>query len=139
MFSGEYSHALDVKNRLMLPAKLRKELGDDLILSKNVDKCLSLYPRATWDSFCAKLDAMPSIESRSAKRFLIASAYEASVDGQGRILVPGKLCEYASITKEVTVIGVGDHVELWDTSAWEAENAAQNGEDIAQLLMKLGF
>ena len=139
MFSGEYSHALDAKNRLMLPAKLRTELGDELMLSKNVDKCLSLYPRATGDAFYEKLDAMPSIESRAAKRFLIASAFETPVDNQGRILLPAKLCQYAGMGKEITVIGVGDHVELWDSAAWEAENAAQNGEDIAQLLMKLGF
>lgn len=139
MFSGEYSHSLDSKNRLMLPAKLRKELGEDLMLAKNVDKCLSLYPRSTWDAFCAKLDAMPSIETRAVKRFLIASAFETPVDNQGRILIPQKLYDYAGMSKDVTVIGMVDHVEIWDTETWEAEIAELSGEEVANTLKNLGF
>ena len=139
MFSGEYSHSLDTKNRLMLPAKLRNALGEELVLAKNVDKCLSLYPKQTWEDFCRKLDAQPSMQVRAAKRFLIASAFETPQDSQGRILIPQKLYDYAGLTKEVTIIGVGDHLELWDTAAWEALSAEQNGEEIANLLKNLGF
>lgn len=139
MFSGEYSHSLDTKNRLMLPAKLRSALGEELVLAKNVDKCLSLYPKQTWEEFCRKLDSQPSMQVRAAKRFLIASAFETPQDNQGRILIPQKLYDYAGLAKEVTIIGVGDHLELWDTAAWEALSAEQNGEEIANLLKNLGF
>ncbi len=139
MFFGEYNHALDAKNRLMLPAKLRKELGEEPVIAKSVDKCLSLYPRATWDAFCERLDAMPTIETRNVKRFLFASANDAPIDNQGRILIPSNLSEYAAFVKEVTVVGVGDHIEIWDKREWEAVNEAQNGADVAQKLIELGF
>ena len=127
MFSGEYSHALDTKNRLMLPSKLRDKLGKTLVLAKSVDKCLSLYPMEGWEAFCQKLDSLPDIETRRVKRFLFSAAFDTAIDGQGRILVPSNLCEYAGLVKDVTVIGVGDHVEIWDAQTWKDENSAQNG------------
>ncbi len=139
MFTGEYSHALDAKNRLMLPAKLREKLGEDLFLAKSVDKCLSLYTASEWEAFSQKLNALPGIEIRNVRRFLFSAAFNATVDGQGRILVPANLCEYAGLTKDVAIIGVGDHVEIWDAQTWKNENSAQNGSEIAEILIKLGF
>ncbi len=139
MFCGEYSHNLDAKKRIILPAKLREGLGEAVVMTKSVDRCVALYPRARWESFTAKLDALPDIETRQVKRFLYAAAFETAVDAQGRILVAPNLCAYASLDKNVKVIGVGDHVEIWDEALWEAENNAENTADIAGILIRLGF
>lgn len=139
MFCGEYSHNLDSKKRMILPAKLREELGETVVMTKSVDRCVSLYPLERWHTFTAKLDTLPDIETRQVKRFLYAAAFETVVDGQGRILVAPNLCEYAGLNKSVKVIGVGDHIEIWDEERWADENSSENTADITNLLIKLGF
>lgn len=139
MFCGEYSHNLDSKKRMILPAKLRDELGETVVMTKSVDRCVALYPMERWHAFTAKLDTLPDIETRQVKRFLYAAAFETSVDGQGRILVAPNLCEYAGLSKSVKVIGVGDHIEIWDEKRWAEENSSENTADLTDLLIKLGF
>ena len=139
MFCGEYSHNLDAKKRIILPSKLREQLGDDVVMTKSVDKCVALYPIERWNTFTSKLDSLPDIETRQVKRFLYSAAFETSVDAQGRVLVAPNLCEYASLSKSVKVIGVGDHIEIWDEELWRDENSSENTADIANVLIKLGF
>lgn len=139
MFYGEYSHNLDSKNRLSLPSKLREALGEKVVMAKTVDKCISLYPSQKWDEYSAKLETLPATESRIIRRFLFSSAVEGSVDGSGRVLVPDTLCKYAEIEKSVKIIGVGDHIELWDENTWADEISSENIPDITNLLIKLGF
>ena len=139
MLCGEFSHTLDAKKRLVLPAKLREQLGADVVMTKSVDKCISLYTAESWRSYCEKLDLLPLTKTRQVKRFLYASAFETSVDSQSRILISPNLCEYASLDKNVTVIGVGDHVEIWDAQLWANERTSENADDIAATLAELGL
>ena len=139
MFCGEFSHTLDAKKRLVLPAKLREQLGADVVMTKSADKCISLYTAESWRSYCEKLDLLPLTKTRQVKRFLYASAFETSVDSQSRILISPNLCEYASLDKNVAVIGVGDHVEIWDAQLWANERTSENADDIAATLAELGL
>lgn len=139
MFCGEFSHTLDAKKRLVLPAKLREQLGADVVMTKSVDKCIFLYTAESWRSYCEKLDLLPLTKTRQVKRFLYASAFETSVDSQSRILISPNLCEYASLDKNVAVIGVGDHVEIWDAQLWANERTSENADDIAATLAELGL
>lgn len=139
MFCGEYSHNLDSKKRMSLPSRLREELGENVVMTKNVDKCVSLYPVDRWNAFTAKLETLPETETRMVKRFLFSAAFETTVDAQGRILISPGLCEYAGLEKSVKVIGVGDHVEIWDEARWNNESSSENTADITALLIKLGF
>ena len=139
MFCGEYSHNLDAKKRIILPSKLREQLGEEVVMTKSVDKCVALYPIERWNAFTSKLDSLPDIETRQVKRFLYSADFETSVDGQGRVLVAPNLCEYASHSKSVKVIGVGDHIEIWDEELWRNENSSENTADITNVLIKLGF
>lgn len=139
MFCGEYSHNLDSKKRVSLPSRLREELGEKVVMTKNVDKCISLYPIDRWDDFTAKLDTLPQTETRMVKRFLYSAAFETNVDGQGRVLISPTLCEYAGLTRAVKIIGVGDHIEIWDDENWVSESNSENTADITDLLIKLGF
>lgn len=139
MFCGEYSHNLDSKNRISLPSKLREELGDKVVMTKNVDKCISLYPYDRWLAFTAKLDTLPETETRMVKRFLYSAAVESTVDSSGRVLISPILSSYAGIDKSVKVIGVGDHIEIWSENSWAEQISAENTVDITNLLIKLGF
>lgn len=139
MLSGEYSHTLDTKNRLILPAKLREELGADIVLTKSVDSCVSLYTRKSWLAFTEKLDALPDTETRLVKRFLYSAAFETSIDAQGRLLIPPHLCQYAGLTKNVKVIGVGNRVEIWDAAAWDQTISAVDIDQVISTMEKLGL
>ncbi len=139
MFCGEYSHNLDTKKRVSLPSRLREELGETVVMTKNVDKCISLYPMDRWEDFTAKLETLPQTETRMIKRFLFSAAFETNVDGQGRVLISPTLCEYAGLTRAVKIIGVGDHIEIWDEESWISESSSENTADITNLLIKLGF
>ncbi len=139
MFFGEYNHTLDAKNRLMMPARMRKDLGEEAYIVKSVDKCLSLYPAATWEALWDKLSQMPGTEVRDIKQYLYSATKEAPIDSQGRILVDPKHILYAGIGKEVTIIGAGDHIEIWEPTRWEARVDGFDGDVMAQRMIELGF
>lgn len=139
MISGEYNHALDSKNRIILPVKLREQLGENIVMAKGVDLCVSVYPTDAWGTFTDKINSLPEIQSRKIKRFIYSSAVELATDTQGRILVPQNLKDYAGLGKNVTIIGVGDHVEIWDEENWKAEVSGENSADIAAAMISLGF
>jgi len=120
---GRYEHGLDGKNRLFLPSRFReKSGGPDFIITQGLERCLFLFPLKSWNDLAAKLSDLPianKIEERAFKRILLSSACEAEVDGQGRILVPQHLLDYAQIARQAVILGVLKHVEIWSKSTWE--------------------
>ena len=121
MFLGEYEHTLDEKNRLTLPAKFRQALADGLVISRGLDDCLAVYSRDAWERFVAeRLEGLHpfSREARELTRFVFPGASESELDRQGRVIVPPPLAEHAKLSREVVVAGVGDHIEIWDRTAW---------------------
>ena len=124
MFLGEYAHALDSKNRMFVPAKYREELGETFIITKSVDKCLTVYTTEEWQKLKAKLDAMPAAKSRRIKRFIFANAEDVQCDSQGRVLISAQLRAYAGIEKNAVIIGVGSYLEIWAEEEWAKARAA---------------
>ena len=101
MFLGEYSHALDSKKRIYMPAKYREELGETFVITKSVDKCLTVYTMEEWLKLKEKLDALPAAKSRQIKRFIFANADDAHCDAQGRVLISAPLRDYAAMRAEI--------------------------------------
>ena len=121
MFIGEYRHTLDAKNRLSLPAKFRKELGSSVIVTRGLDHCLFVYPKAAWKKEAQKFAEHSSggAAGRAFARLMLAGANEADVDTAGRVLVPDYLKTYGALTGKCVVAGVSDRIEIWDEAAWE--------------------
>lgn len=121
MFIGEYRHTFDAKNRISLPAKFRKELGGSVIVTRGLDRCLFVYPKAAWKKEAAKLAAHStgSAAGRGLSRLMLAGANEADVDSAGRILVPDYLKGFATLTVKSVIAGVNERVEIWDEAAWD--------------------
>lgn len=121
MFMGEFSHSVDAKGRVIIPSKLREQLGDTFVVTKGFDNCLSIYDLENWQSLQLKLSSMPMIsaDARTLRRMIVGSATEAQTDKQGRILIPAPLRAYARIDKEAVVIGNIDHVEIWSKEVWD--------------------
>ncbi len=136
---GEYSHTLDAKGRLFIPARLREELGEHAILTKGLDGCLFLYSAEEWEKLEREIAALPMSKSRKMQRFLVSSATDVDVDKQGRIVVAPKLRAYAGLTKEVTIIGVLSRAEIWDSAVWEEYNSEVDTDDVAAAMEEIGF
>ena len=139
MFLGEYAHALDSKNRMFVPAKYREELGETFVITKSVDKCLTVYTMSEWENLKAKLDALPASKSRQIKRFIFANAADVQCDSQGRVLISAQLRAYAGIEKNAVIIGVGSYLEIWAEEEWAKNCAAEEAEDIAKMMEDLDF
>ena len=142
MFIGEYSHSIDTKKRLALPAKFRGEMGEKVVVTRGLDRCLFVYPMKVWETLAEKLGNLPVGEAatRSFTRLMLAGAVDVEVDSQGRVLLPEYLKTYAGLDREVTVAGVFNRLELWDVNEWQrykVQAEAQSG-DIAEQLGKLG-
>ena len=133
---GEYQHNIDAKGRLIFPIKLREALGEHFVIFKGLDNCINVYSKEKWAAFEQQLAALPS-KARKVQRFFSAN-FECEPDAQGRILIPQTLREYAGLRKDVTVIGMIDHVEIWDSAAWKAYNDSTDTEDVAAMMYMLG-
>ena len=125
-----------------MPVKFRGEMGEKVVVTRGLDQCLFVYPMKTWEQLAAKLGGLPVGEAatRSFIRLMLAGALDVEVDSQGRILLPEYLKEFARLDKEVTVAGVFDRLEIWDTAVWDTykAKAEENSVVIAEQLGKLG-
>ena len=136
---GEFKHTIDAKGRLIIPAKFREELGATFIVTQGMDNCLFIYPEEAWHILEDKINQLPISKARNLQRFFFSSAADVETDSQGRILLPQNLRQYAGLEKEVTVIGVSGHAEIWDTDRWNAYNDALTSDCIEDAMEDIGF
>lgn len=129
MFRGVNALNLDSKGRLAIPTRYREELvriaNGQMVITVDRDHSLLLYPLTEWEEIERKLVKLPSfnIQARRLQRLLIGHATEVELDGNGRILLPPLLREFASLDKAVVMIGQGNKFEIWDEAKWNARRA----------------
>lgn len=143
MFLGEYQHTLDAKGRLSLPAKFRAQMAGSYVVAKGLEGCLYVYSPEDYANFLAQLTERGDFDKkfRQVRRFFTAGAKEDELDSAGRLSIPATLREYASLDREVTVIGNGDRMEIWDAVAWSAYNGETEDriEEVTSELAELGL
>ena len=139
MLIGTYKHTVDNKGRLVIPQRYRNDLGDRFVVTRGLDGCLTLYPMEEWSRLSAMIKAAPLAESRTMQRFFFAFAEEAEPDSQGRVVLPQTLRELANIRRDVVVVGVDSHAEVWDSEAWENISKAAGDDDVLEALRKSGL
>lgn len=143
MLIGEYTHTLDPKKRISLPAKFRKKLGKTVVVTHGLDGCVFLYPLSDWNEIATKLADMSvgQSDSRSINRFLLAGAQEIDIDSAGRILIPDFLKDFAGLKNKVVLAGVYNRVELWNEKTWgEYKKRIQKQADaLAEKLGEVGM
>jgi MraZ protein len=144
MFRGRVEHAIDDKGRLSIPAKfrevLRKQKDKTLILT-SFDDYISAFPLKVWRIIEDRIRSNPVFkrDMRDFLRLVYSSAEDATLDSQGRILIPQALRQRAGITRDVVIIGVMDQIEIWDRARWEARQAAApSPEELSAKLGELG-
>ena len=143
MLIGEYEHSLDVKGRLIMPSKLREDMGEKFIITKGLDSCLFVFSQNEWTKFEEKLKTLPltNKNARDFVRFFLSGATECEIDKQGRFLVAANLRQYANMEKDVVIIGVGTRLEIWDKERWTNYNSDENisADEIAENMTMLGI
>ena len=115
MLMGEFHHNIDEKGRLIIPSKFRSELGERLIITKGLDKCLFVYSGTEWNKVMQKVDSLQFTKKnvRAFERTFIGGASIIEFDKQGRINITSPLVHYANIQKECVIIGVNERLEIW--------------------------
>ena len=143
MLIGEYEHSLDAKGRLIMPSKLREDMGEKFIVTKGLDGCLFGFSKNEWQNFEEKLKTLPltNKNARDFVRFFLSGATECEIDKQGRFLIVGNLREYANLEKDVVIIGVGTRLEIWNKDKWKNYNSDENisADEIAENMTMLGI
>ena len=142
MFIGEYEHSVDAKGRVIMPAKLREDIGEKFILTKGLDGCLFAYSQTEWTNFEEKLKTLPltNKNARDFVRFFLSGAIECEIDKQGRFLISNELRNHAKLDKEIVIVGVITRLEIWNREAWQKYNDRENStEDIEQTMSELGI
>ena len=138
MLSGEYRHNIDLKGRIIIPSRIRMEMGEKIVITRGLDGCLFGYNEKTWDSIMQKLSTLPYTKSdvRKYTRFMTSGAITLEFDKQGRINIPTYLNQYASLEKEVVIVGVIDRIEIWSSNNWEEfmNNNIESLSDISENL-----
>ena len=143
MLIGEYEHSLDAKGRLIMPAKIREDIGEKFIITKGLDGCLFGFSQTEWTNFEEKLKTLPltNKNARDFVRFFLSGAIECEIDKQGRFLIASNLREYANMEKEAVIIGVGTRIEIWNKEKGKEYNSEENisADEIAENMTMLGI
>lgn len=137
---GTHKHTIDKKKRMFLPAKIRENIGETFVAIKSLSaKCIALYPEDVWQGFEAVIDELPMITAEPIRRRIYSSMEELTPDSQGRILLPGPLAEYAGLEKNVVVIGVGNHAEIWSDVNRDEESTKEDSPELMEIIKSLGL
>ncbi|OGG46980.1 cell division/cell wall cluster transcriptional repressor MraZ [Candidatus Kaiserbacteria bacterium RIFCSPHIGHO2_01_FULL_49_13] len=142
MLIGEYRHTIDSKNRLSMPARFRKEIGRNIVVTRGLDNCLFVYSLKEWEKISRKLGELSigQADTRGFNRFLLSGAVEAEVDRAGRVLIPDFLKEFGNLDGEVVIAGMQTRIELWNSPAWNAykKRIEKQADAMAEKLGEIG-
>ncbi len=142
MFTGEYRHAVDGKGRIAVPARFRGQLADGAVVARWLDSCLAIFPMTAWSELAARVGSLPMVDpnARLLQRQLFSGALETELDGQGRVLVPQGLREFAGLEAEALVLGSRDHAEIWAPARWTDYSRSLDDPDaFARAIAGLGI
>lgn len=141
MLMGEYHHSLDDKKRLIIPSKLREDLGDYVIVTRGLEDCLFIYSQSAWNDIVNKLKTLPFTkkDARSFTRLFLSGATVCEFDKQGRITLKEPHTNYASLIKDCVIVGVNDRLEIWSKTNWDNyfSNNKESMADVADHLFEV--
>jgi MraZ protein len=139
-FRGHYEHSLDAKNRLSIPARFRAAFSSGVVLAKDPEPCVTIWPTERHESIIERaLDGLNPMGSRYRRlsRFYQGNSWDMELDAAGRVTLPSQLLGYGTLAKEVVVVGVGDHLEVWAGERWDSEQDSLDSQ-IEEVTEQLG-
>ena len=131
MLLGEFNHSIDEKGRLIIPAKLRDDLGDSFVICNGLEGCLFVYSQEEWNKFVAELETLPrmSKDARIFKRYFFRKRFGGQFRQAGESSCPAVAPQSSRIRKRCSLVGVQDRIEIWDKALWE-ERSQISEEDL---------
>ena len=144
MFVGNYTHQIDQKGRIRVPAKFREIVGKDFTILKGDNHCLKFYSKEETENLYSRLNQVRPTDREAMKtvRMIMSSAFIPEEDSQGRFVLPNDLKTFMGATKKIIFIGLGDHFELWDYDRWmeyAGDDSDNSFDDNLQALAEYGF
>lgn len=140
MLYGRFEHTVDAKNRVFVPAKFKESLGVSFKLTYNdFNRCILVYSNAEWEKYEEKISQLPTLKFEDFIREIYSNTVDVQVDGQGRIVIPQFLKEKVDIEKNVLIMGVGSHLEIWAQDVFEEKQKSVDMNKIKDLMMEMGF
>ena len=138
-FVGWYSHTLDAKNRVFIPAKFREELGDEFYITRKFDKFLSIQTAKAWEEYLKKLEHIPETEAVQVLDFILGAAQKCVPDASGRIVLDEKLIKHAEINKSIVFVGNGNQIRIWAEELWNEQEENRDLEAIRATMKQYGL
>jgi MraZ protein len=125
MFYGEFDYKIDEKGRLPIPPKFRNVFKDGIVLTSSAENCITAYTLEEWKKLSTSLTSSPlsRIKMRRLSRAIFATAFNTTIDNQGRVAIPAPLRDHAQILDDAVVVGVNTYLEFWNKASWEEEKA----------------
>lgn len=139
MLTGKYSHSLDAKNRLVIPSRLKEQLGETITILRGSDQCLTLYSAEEWENYARQISELPKTQVRALTRYLYSNSIEVQPDAQGRVMLLLEMLQYAGITRNVITVGCGKYAEIWSEEVWHQQNMDEEPENFTDMLVSLGL
>lgn len=143
MFIGEYAHTIDEKGRLAVPVKFRAAFANGAVVTRGMDSCLYIYPKAEWEELASQLAALPisQANARAFARLMLAGASDLELDKQGRAVIPAHLRTHAGLKNQAVVAGLYNRLEVWEPKSWQSYIKATeaNSAEIVGTLTDLGI
>ena len=137
--TGIYHHSIDAKGRVIIPSRLRDELGKDFHVTISLDNCLAAYSDESWQRFIEKVKGMSRVKQIRVRPFF-SNAAKCELDTQGRILIPQSLRDRVGLKKNIAIVGAGDCVEFWDSEEWlEVDAKETTSENLMKVFEELDF
>lgn len=138
-FVGSYSHSLDAKKRVFIPAKFREELGTEFYITRKFDPYLSVYTAEDWAEYVETISRLPESEAAELQEYLLGVAQKCTPDGNGRIILDEKLMKHAGIEKNLVFVGSGKQIKIWAEEIWNERESRRNPDTIREIMRKYGL
>lgn len=138
-FVGSYTHSLDSKKRVFVPAKFREDLGDTFFITRKLDTYLSIYTEEEWNAYLQKLEKLPESVAAEVQEFILGGAQKCVPDNSGRIIIEDRLLKHASIQKNIVFVGAGRQIRVWAEELWNEREQNRDFEKMRDILREFGL
>lgn len=138
-FVGSYSHSLDTKKRVFIPAKFREDLGSEFYITRKFDAYLSIYTAEDWESYVDKISKLPEADADEFQDFILGAAQKCVPDSNGRIILDEKLLKHAKIEKNLVFVGSGKQIRVWAEEIWNEREQNRDYEKMREIMRQYGL
>ena len=138
-FVSNYTHSMDAKKRVFIPAKYREDLGDEFYITRKFGKYLSIYTAEDWDAYVEKISKLPETDAEEIQDYILGAAQKCTPDASGRIIIDDRLLRHAGITKNIVFVGAGKQIRVWAEDVWNNREETRDFDKMRETMRQYGL